>query len=83
MTMREWEGKLDAFLSFNERDVLTHSGKVRAVVAEALALERFERFDAQRREAKRLEADTEDLETLDQVEKTLLKTNNRRSDTKD
>lgn len=67
MTMREWEGKLDAFLSFNEREVLTHSGKVKAVVAEALALERFERFDAQRREAERMEADREELKELEQI----------------
>jgi hypothetical protein len=68
MTMREWEGKLDAFLSFNERDVLTHSGKVKAVVAEALALERFEQFVAQRREAERVEDDRRDLEALERIE---------------
>ena len=28
MTMREWDDKLDAFLQFNEREVLTHAGKV-------------------------------------------------------
>ena len=51
MTMREWEQKLDGFLSFNERDVLTHAGRVKAAVAEALAIERYEQFDGKRREA--------------------------------
>lgn len=72
MTMRDWEDRLDAFLSFNERDVLTHAGRVKAAVAEALAVERFEQFDAQRREAERLEADRVDMETLGRMEKTVL-----------
>ena len=56
LTLRDWEDKLDAFLQFNEREVLTHAGKLRADVAEKLALERYERFDAARREAERLAA---------------------------
>jgi hypothetical protein len=28
MTMKEWSEKLDAFLQFNEQDVLTHAGKI-------------------------------------------------------
>jgi len=71
MTMREWETKLDTFLSFNERDVLTHAGKIKAAVAEALALERYEQFDAQRSDAERLEADRKDLEALVRIEKTV------------
>jgi hypothetical protein len=41
MTMHEWEEKLDAFLAFNEKDLLYHAGKVSAHVAEQLAIERF------------------------------------------
>lgn len=71
VTMQEWADKLDAFLSFNERDVLTHAGKLRADVAEKLALERYETFDAARREAARLAADAEDVEALEQMERKL------------
>ncbi len=71
VTMQEWADKLDAFLSFNERDVLTHAGKLRAEVAEKLALERYETFDAARRESARLAADAEDVAALEQVEKKL------------
>lgn len=70
-TMRDWEDKLDAFLQFNEREVLTHAGKLRADVAEKLALERYESFDAARREAARLAADAEDLAALEQAERQL------------
>ncbi len=72
ITMAEWEQKLDAFLSFNERDVLTHAGRIQAAVAERLALGRYEEFDAKRREAQRLEADREDLKVLEGIEKSSL-----------
>ncbi len=71
LTMRDWEDKLDAFLQFNEREVLTHAGKLRSDVAEKLALARYERFDAARREAVRLAADAEDMETLERAERQL------------
>jgi hypothetical protein len=74
MTMREWEEKLDAFLQFNERDVLTHAGKVSAQVAERLALERYAEFDAKRTDAERLAADVEDVETLERIERELSNT---------
>lgn len=71
LTMSDWEDKLDAFLQFNEREVLTHAGKLRADVAEKLALERYESFDAARREAARLAADAEDIAALEQTERQL------------
>lgn len=73
MTMKEWEEKLDAFLSFNERDILTHAGKLRADVAERLAHERYEIFDAHRREAARVDADIEDAEIIDELEQQISK----------
>jgi phage terminase Nu1 subunit (DNA packaging protein) len=51
--------------------VLTHDGKLRADVAEKLALERYESFDAARREAGRLTADAEDMEALENAERQL------------
>jgi len=39
MTMKDWIEKLDAFLKFNEQEILTNTGKVSHEVAEALALE--------------------------------------------
>ena len=71
LTMRDWEDKLDAFLQFNERDVLTHAGKLRSEVAEKLALERYENFDSARREGARLVADTEDITALEKAEREL------------
>jgi hypothetical protein len=69
--MREWEEKLDAFLSFNERNVLTHAGKIAHDVAGRLALEHYEQFDTQRREAERLAADAGDVKALEETAKCL------------
>jgi hypothetical protein len=46
--MRDWREKLDAFLQFNERDILTNAGKVAKEVADKLALEQYEQFNARR-----------------------------------
>jgi hypothetical protein len=69
VTMAEWSDKLDAFLSFNERDVLTHAGRLQMEVAQKLAAERFEVFDAKRRKAEVLAADADDIAQLEEIEK--------------
>lgn len=49
MHMADWENKLGDFLRFNGREVLENLGTVRREVAEKLALEQYEKFDAHRR----------------------------------
>lgn len=68
--MRDWRKKLDAFLKFNERDILTNAGKVSKVVADQLALEQYEIFQQHRLivEAER-EALTDDAELKRYLEK--------------
>jgi len=46
--MRDWREKLDAFLQFNERDILTNAGRVAKEVADRLALEQYEQFQERR-----------------------------------
>jgi hypothetical protein len=43
--MRDWREKLDAFLQFNEREILTNAGRVSREVADRLALGEFEMFE--------------------------------------
>ena len=50
MHMAEWVQRLDAFLQFNERNVLTHAGVVSHQLAEAHAHAQFEQYDAERRQ---------------------------------
>ena len=44
MTMQDWATKLNAFLQFNERELLEHPGKVSAEVAKAFAESEFEKY---------------------------------------
>ncbi|MSU75460.1 MAG: cell filamentation protein Fic [Candidatus Magasanikbacteria bacterium] len=44
MRMNDWVEKLDAFLKFNERDILGNAGKISHEVAEALALKEYEKY---------------------------------------
>jgi len=44
MTMEDWAKKLNAFLQFNERDVLDNLGKVSQEVAKAFAEGEFEKY---------------------------------------
>lgn len=44
MKMADWVQKLDAFLQFNEYQILTNAGKVSNAVAKKLAEEEFEKF---------------------------------------
>ena len=44
MTMADWAKKLDAFLQFNERDLLDHPGKVTAEIAKVFAESEFEKY---------------------------------------
>jgi len=70
MTMADWADRLDAFLNFNEREVLTHAGKLRAEVAEKLVLERYTAFDTARRQDAAELADAEDMAVLEVLQKT-------------
>jgi hypothetical protein len=50
MKLTDWEMVLDGFLRSNELPLLTNAGSVSAAQAERVAFERYENFDAQRRE---------------------------------
>ena len=67
MHMADWVEKLDAFLAFNEREILTHAGKISQTLAEERAHAEFDKYETQRR---RIEASkpTSDFDRF--VEKT-------------
>lgn len=44
MNMRDWIRKLDAFLQFNEQEILDHPGKVSAEIARVFVESEFEKF---------------------------------------
>jgi hypothetical protein len=71
VTMEQWSSKLDAFLEFNEQDLLTHAGQVKAEVAKKIAEDRYDTFDKNRKEDEALAADEEDIRELEELEKKL------------
>lgn len=68
MTMADWAKKLDDFLEFNERQVLTGAGKVSHKNAEKIAHREYESFDLNRKQTEKELADNEALEELRQIE---------------
>ncbi|MBW6480790.1 MAG: virulence RhuM family protein [Bacteroidales bacterium] len=44
MTMKDWVKKINAFLQFNEREILDNPGKVTAEIAKAFAESEFEKY---------------------------------------
>lgn len=63
MFMRDWSEKLDAFLKFNEQDILQDKGKVSHDVAIALAAKEYERF--------RVEQDKKYISDFDKIVSTI------------
>jgi hypothetical protein len=63
MYMADWIKKLDGFLQFNEKNILTHAGKISHQMALEYAETEFEKFDGERR---RIEANnsTSDFDKL-------------------
>lgn len=44
MTMQDWAEKLDAFLQFNDAEILKDKGKVTAAIAKAFAESEFKKY---------------------------------------
>jgi len=69
VSMADWADKLDAFLEFNDRDLLTHAGKMQMKVAQKLAAKRYDAFDTKRKEAEAIAADEDDIKVLEALAK--------------
>ncbi len=79
--MRDWRQKLDAFLKFNERDILKNAGKITKEVADQLALEQYGRFNAHRLKQEadaEMLADDAEFKQIEEKIKRLSKKRNKR-----
>lgn len=70
MHMAEWAERLDAFLQFNEREILGDRGKVQKTVADRLAKEEYDKFHERRLLEDARETEAEDA-VFDRVAKEL------------
>lgn len=79
LRMADWRAYVDSFMGFNEQSVLQGPGRMSHQAMTTIAHERYEQFDAARRQAEALEADHSEMKELEQVEKQL---SSRRRNTK-
>lgn len=70
MFMLDWDKKLNEFLKLNDRDILEDLGKVSHEVAEALALEEYEKY--------RVEQDKNYISDFDREVKKILGTKRKK-----
>ena len=70
LTLDYWRQNVDRLLEFSERPVLRNAGSVSAEQMKSIAQERYEAFDANRRNAEAVAADAEDIRMLEEIEKT-------------
>ena len=75
--MKDWQQKLDDFLAFNERDVLTHAGHVSMDDAQEKAKDEYNQFVARRREFKELAGMDDNIKALEETAKHLPKRKNK------
>jgi hypothetical protein len=60
MTMQAWIAKLDGFLGLNDRDILTHAGRVSHELAKRFAEQEYDKFNRLRvRQADRQDGEFE------------------------
>lgn len=69
LTLDYWRKNVDRLLEFNDYPVLQGAGNRSTEQARAVAIERYELFDAQRKHGDAATADLEDLRMLEEVEK--------------
>lgn len=48
MYMKDWKKRLDAFLEFDEREIVHDAGKVEKAVADKIAIKEYEKFNQHR-----------------------------------
>lgn len=62
MHMKDWERKLNDFLKLNERDILTHAGKISSRLSDEIAGREFDKYRTQQRQIEKTPAPVPHLE---------------------
>ncbi|MES2353730.1 MAG: virulence RhuM family protein [Pseudomonadota bacterium] len=76
--LKDWEEKLDAFLKFNDRNVLPNAGRASKNQADSHAEEEYAQFAAQRRALLEAEGAEHNVKMLEQAAKALPKTKRKK-----
>ncbi len=73
LRMADWRQYVDTFIEFNESPLLQGAGSMSHDSMVKIAHERYEQFDAHRRKAEALLADSEDIKALEQLQSAMTK----------
>lgn len=71
LTLDFWRSSVDRMLASNDQPLLDGPGSVSHVAMGTIAAERYDDFDAKRREHEAPAADAEDLKAIEELEKDL------------
>jgi len=71
LTLDYWRSSVDRMLASNDQPLLDGPGSVSHEDMKTIAAERYEDFDAKRRQQEAIEADAEDLKAIEDLEKDL------------
>jgi hypothetical protein len=71
LTLDYWRQNVEQLLRFNDQAVLSGPGSISHDDMKRVVHERYEAFDANRREAEAIEADAEDLKQIEELERQL------------
>ena len=73
LTLDFWRSSVDRMLASNDQPLLDGPGRVSHVDMKTLVTERYDTFDSRRRHQEALDADAEDLKSIEALEKDLKK----------
>lgn len=76
--MKDWEQRLNEFLQFNDRNVLTNAGSISKAQADAFAEEQYDRFAERRRAFKEGQGEQDAIKALEDAARNLPKCTKRK-----
>lgn len=69
MYMKDWSNRLNAILTLNEKNVLTHAGSIRANIAKDKAIQEYQKYRTQQKELEAKESIQELEQDIQQIKK--------------
>jgi hypothetical protein len=76
--LKDWQTKLDEFLHFNDRNVLTDAGRTTREAADQRAAQEYERFSERRRFEIEFQSELEAMRQLEDAARLLPKKSERK-----
>ena len=76
LTLDYWRKNVDNLLTFQEKDILQGKGSITNAEAEEIVQNRYDTFNAKRKQLDAQMADAEDIKMLEDLEKSIIEKQN-------